>query len=199
MIRLSDEIGAWGHFTTVHYTHPSRSVVTQVSLANRGDFTQQQPETTLFGARAHFTGYVAGGVATDLLQAPNRPRAQFHADGLTEVHGRLLAENCGAVAVISQFDTQPVGESYSAAAPSARTVAFIRTFNNTIRYKHVVKTFAGGRAVSETEAIHLARANAAKFGIDVNEFDMRVTVDDPIAPLAARLDAKTGAFIAVDD
>ena len=37
MILLADEVFAWGHIATMHYTHPPRSVVMQASLASRVD------------------------------------------------------------------------------------------------------------------------------------------------------------------
>lgn len=196
MILLSDEVFAWGHITTVHYTHPPRSVVMQASLSTRADFTT----SGLFRATVHFTSYMAGGVETDLMAAPIFGAAQFQANNLTEVRGRLMADLCGAKAVISQFNraaTVSAGDSVDAPATSS-VVAFHRPENDTIAYKHVVKVFAGGRAVSEQEAIDMARSNATRFSLDLSQLEMKVT-SDPGAARAQRIDTKTGAFIVSPD
>ncbi len=143
MIMLTDEIHAWGHIATIHYTHPPRSVVMQASLAGRVDFTT----TGAFRGIVFFTSFIAGGVETDLMAPPIFGASQFRANDLSEVRGRLMADLCGARAVISQFNrvaTMPTADSVDAAAES-RMVAFHRPGNGTIAYKHIVKVFAGGR------------------------------------------------------
>ena len=197
MILLSDEVGAWGHIATIHYTHPPRSVVMQASLSARVDFTT----TGAFRATVHFTSFIAGGVETDLLAAPIFGTAQFQASHLTEVRGRLIADLCGARAVISQFNrsaTVSTTDSVDAAANS-RVVAFHHPGNDTIAYKHIVKVFAGGRAVSEQEAIAMARSNATLFFLDVDGLEMKVTTNVEHAALAQRVDLATGALVASPD
>jgi len=51
MILMSDELRAWGHTATTQYTHPPRSVVMQVSLAGRMDFTEKEPPRQTLLAR----------------------------------------------------------------------------------------------------------------------------------------------------
>jgi hypothetical protein len=196
MILMSDEMRAWGYTATTLYTHPPRSVVMQVSLSGRADFTQTEPGDPMLRGFAFFSSFIAGGVKTDLMAAPLFGAAQFRANNLTEVSGELIAENCGASAVVTQFNrlaTMPSNDSVDAAVQS-RTVAFLNPANGTIKYKHVVKVFAGGRTVSEQEAIDTAKSNATRFSVDIAGLEMKITTDDENAALAQRIDIKTGAF-----
>ena len=196
MILLSDEMRASGYTTTTHYTHPPRSVVMQVGLSGRADYTQTEPGDPVLRAFAFFTSFTAAGVETDLTVAPLYGASQFRANDLTEVHAQLIAENCGANAVVTQFSrlaTMPANDSVDAAVQS-RTVAFLNPANGTIKYKHVVKVFAGGRTVSEQEAIDTAKSNATRFSVDIAGLEMKITTDDENAALAQRVDIKTGAF-----
>jgi hypothetical protein len=193
MIMLTDEIHAWGHIATIHYTHPPRSVVMQASLAGRVDFTT----TGAFRGIVFFTSFIAGGVETDLMAPPIFGASQFRANDLSEVRGRLMADLCGARAVISQFNrvaTMSTADSVDAAAES-RMVAFHRPGNGTIAYKHIVKVFAGGRTVSEQEAIDMARSNATGFFLDVDQLEMKVTTNVEHAGRAQRVDTETGEFV----
>jgi DNA-binding protein len=74
-------------------------------------------------------------------------------------------------------------------------VAFILPINGTIKFKHIVKVFAGGRAVSEQEAVDVARSYAKRFSIDVTPLKMIVTTDVEHDARAQRMDVKTGEFI----
>jgi hypothetical protein len=196
MILMTDEMRAWGYTATTLYTHPPRSVVMQISLSGRSDFTQTEPGDPRLRGVAFFSSFIAGGVKTDFMAAPLFGAAQFRADNLTEVSGELIAENCGASAVATQFNrlaTMPSNDSVDAAVQS-RTVAFLNPANGTIKYKHIVKVFAGGRAVSEQEAIDTAKSNAARLSVNIAGLEMKITTDDENAALAQRVDTKTGAF-----
>jgi hypothetical protein len=196
MILMTDEMRAWGYIVTTLYTHPPRSVVMQISLSGRADFTQTDPGDPMFKGVAFFSSFIAGGVETDLMAAPLFGAAQFRADNLTEVSAELIAENCGASAVVTQFNrlaTMPSNDSVDAAVQS-RTVAFLNPANGTIKYKHVVKVFAGGRAVSEQEAIDTTKSNAARLSVNIAGLEMKITTDDENAALAQRVDTKTGEF-----
>lgn len=196
MILMSDEIRAWGYTATTHYTHPPRSVVMQVGLSGRADFTQTDPGDPVFRGVAFFTSFTAGGVETDLMAAPLFGAAQFRADNLTEVRGQLIAENCGVNAVVTQFNrlaTVSSSDSVDAAVQS-RTVAFLNPANGVIRYKHIVKVLAGGRPVSEQEAVDTARSNAGRFSLDITGLQMKITTDDENAALAQRIDVASGTF-----
>jgi hypothetical protein len=185
MILLSDEMRASGYTTTTHYTHPPRSVVMQIALSGRADFTQIAPSDPVLRAFAFFTGFIAAGVETDLTVAPLYGASQFRANDLTEVRGQLLTENCGANAVVTQFNrfaTMPANDSVDAAVQS-RTVAFHDPVNDTIKYQHIVKVIAGGRVVSEQEAIDTARSNAALVSVDIAGLQMKITTDDASAEL----------------
>ena len=203
MILMSDELRAWGHTATTQYTHPPRSVVMQVSLAGRMDFTEKEPprqtllDDPLVRANAFFMSFVAGGVDIDVWDVPPFGPAQFRANHLTEVRAAILAENCGADAVFSQFDLRPTIPSANSvdATLESRMVAFILPINGTIKFKHIVKVFAGGRAVSEQEAVDVARSYAKRFSIDVTPLKMIVTTDVEHDARAQRMDVKTGEFI----
>ena len=196
MILMSDEMRAWGYTATTLYTHPPRSVVMQISLSGRADFTQTEPGDPMFRGVAFFSSFIAGGVKTDLMAAPLFGAAQFRANNVTEVSGQLIAENCGANAVVTQFNRagDDAFERFRDAAVQSRTVAFLNPANGTIKYKHVVKVFAGGRTVSEQEAIDTAKSNATRFSVDITGLEMKITTDDENAALAQRVDTKTGAF-----
>jgi hypothetical protein len=186
MILLTDEMRASGYTTTTHYTHPPRSVVMQVGLSGRADFTQTDPGAPILRGFAFFTSFIAAGVETDLMAAPLFGASQFRANDLTEVHAQLIAENCGARAVVTQFNrlaTMPANDSVDAAV-QFRTVAFRNPANSTIKYKHIVKVFAGGRMVSEQEAVNTARSNAKLFSVDIEGLQMKVTTDDENEELA---------------
>lgn len=196
MILMTDEMRAWGYIATTLYTHAPRSVVMQISLSGRADFTQIDPGDPMLKGVAFFSSFIAGGVETDLMAAPLFGAAQFRADNLTEVSAQLIAENCGASAVITQFNrlaTMPSNDSVDAAVQS-RTVAFLNPANGTIKYKHIVKVFAGGRTVGEQEAVDTAKSNAARFAVNIAGLEMKITTDDANAALAQRVDTKTGAF-----
>jgi hypothetical protein len=100
----------------------------------------------------------------------------------------LLVDNCGASAVISQFHRAPSVAAAPDDSAETRIVAFHRPSNDTIAYKHAVKTYAGGRSVSEREAIETARANATAFSLDLSALEMKVTIEP--AAIAAMDDAE---------
>ncbi len=181
MILMSEELRGWGDVVTAHYTHPPRSVVGQVHLSGRADFTQTTPGDPVFRGIAFFTGFTAGGVETDLTAAPHYGASQFRADGVTEVRAEIIAENCGVNAVVSQFNvsaTTSPGDSIDAASQT-RTVTFVLPANGTTKYQHIVRVFAGGRSVSEQEAVDTARCNATRFGLDLTALQMKITTDTP--------------------
>ena len=64
MILMSEELRAWGNVVTAHYTHPPHSVVSQVHLSGRADFTQATPGDPVFRGVAFFTSFIAGGAGT---------------------------------------------------------------------------------------------------------------------------------------
>src|SRR4026208_1746602 len=71
MILLADEIETWGYSSTVHYTHAPRSVVMQIYLAGRMDFTEIDRQQRIVRANALFTKIIARGIETDLLTLPH--------------------------------------------------------------------------------------------------------------------------------
>lgn len=177
MILMSEELRAWGNIVTAHYTHPPRSVVGQVHLSGRADFTQTAPGDPVFRGVAFFTGFTAGGVDTDLTVAPYYGASQFRADNLTEIRAEMIAENCGVNAVVSEFNvgaTRSPGNSIDAASQT-RTIIFVLPANGTTQYQHIVKVFVGGRSVSEQEAVDTARSNASRLAVDLTGLQMKIT------------------------
>jgi hypothetical protein len=183
MILMSEELRAWGNVVTAHYAHPPRSVVSQIHLSGRADFTQTTAGDPVFRGVAFFTSFIAGGVETDLMAAPRFGASQFRADNLTEVRAEMIAENCGVTAIVTQFNvlaTTSPGDSIDAVSQT-RTVTFVLPANGTTRYQHIVKVFAGGRSVSEQEAIDTARSNASRLAVDLTGLQMKITTDAAIA------------------
>ena len=177
MVSLSDHLQAVGATLTFHYTHPSRSVAMQIALSARLDFTDPSP-ANFMRALAFFTGYVTNGTSVDLIAPGHGAPPQFRAAGVSEVSGELIADNCNIAAVITQFDQN--GGSAADLAPASvavTTVTFARRPGGPPVYTHCVKTWPGGRVVSEGEATETARAKAQAFGIDLTATVMTVKTD----------------------
>jgi hypothetical protein len=188
MICFADEIHAWGHTATVHYTHPPRSVLTQFVLSGRIDFTETPPGDPVFRAAAFFRSFISNGVETDLSAAPLFSPSQFTANGVTEIKGEFIAQNCGARALVTQFQiAPPASPAAFAMQADTRILAYHNTVNGTIRCKHIVKVFAGGRAVSEQEAIRDAEANARRLHLDLSGLTLAARTDASLA-LAQRVE-----------
>lgn len=181
MITFADEIHAWGHTATVHYTHPARSILMQFVLAARSDFTEHPPSDPIFRAAAFFRSYTSNGVEADLSGAPLFSPSQFTAGNVTEIKGEFIAQNCGARALATQFQIAPAGSPAAFAIQAdTRVLAYHNPANGTIRYKHIVKVFAGGRAVSEQEAIRDAEANAQRIHVDLSGLTLEARTDDTL-------------------
>jgi hypothetical protein len=172
MISLSDSLLATGATLTFHYTHPSRDVAMQIALAMRLDFTDPSPKN-LLRATVFFTGYVSNGQPVNLLSS-GRAEPQFRASAISEVSGELIADNCELSAVVSQFD-QSGGGGAALVTVSVLKIVFARTAGGPPIYTHVVKTWPGGRVVTEQEAKATALANAALFSIDVSQANVAIT------------------------
>jgi hypothetical protein len=175
VLTFMDELHAWGHTETVHYTHAARSVAMQIALSSRADFTEIDPQSRIVRAASFFMSYVHAGAEENLISEPHFGAVQFAASDVTEVQCQLIADNCGARAVVSQFNLAPSAASALSIPELSRTVAFLRPINGTVAYRHVVKMLAGGRRVSEQGAIEAAKQNAASFGIDVSTLTMTVS------------------------
>ena len=174
MISISDDFIATGATLTFHFTHPSRNVAMQIALAMRLDFTEPSPQN-LMRASVFFTGYVANGAPVSFLVPGRGGAPQFRAAGVTEIRGELIADNCELAAVVTQFD-----QSGIVAQPvqiNATKITFAQRPGGPPIYTHVVKTWPGGRAVSEQEATNTALANAQRFSIDVSQASKSVTID----------------------
>lgn len=74
-------------------------------------------------------------------------------------------------------------------------VSFHRPENGTIAYSHTVKVFAGGRAVSEEEAVSQATTNAKSFGLDPATLIMKVTTEVERGSRPQRLDTQTNELV----
>lgn len=175
MVSLSDHMLATGATLTFHYTHPARAVAMQIALAAKLDFTHPSPQN-LMRASVFFTDYVAGGGTVDLITPGGGAPPQFRAVGVTEVSGELIADNCELVAVVTQIEQTGAATAISSPGSVAVTkVTFARTAGGPPIYTHVVKTWPGGRPVTEQEARTKALANAQTFSIDVSHATLTVT------------------------
>ena len=177
MLSLSDHLQAAGATLTFHYTHPTRSVAMQIALAARLDFTEPSP-AKFMRASALFTGYVANGAAVDLTLSGQGAPPQFRAAGVSEINGQALADNCNIVAVVTQFEqTASSVIDFTPVQVSVMTVSLAHRPGGPPVYTHCVKTWPGGRVVSEAEATDTARAKAQLFGIDLSQTLMTVKTD----------------------
>ena len=186
MITFADEVHAWGHTATIHYTHPPRSVLMQFTLAGRMDFTEHPATDPIFRAMTLFRSYISNGIETDLSGAPLFSPSQFVANNVTEIRGEFIAQNCGARALATQFQIAPATAPFSMQADT-RVLAYHNPANGTIRYKHIVKVFTGGRAVSEQEAIRDAETNARRIHVDLSGLTLEMRADASLA-LAQRVE-----------
>ena len=193
MISFAEEIRAWGHTATIHFVHPPRSVLMQFVLAGRADFTETSPGDPIFRAMTLFSSFTSNGFETDLSIAPLFNPSQFVANHVTEIKGEFIADNCGARALVTQFQLAPASPVAGGFATEAETriLAYHNPTNGTIRYKHIVKVFAGGRAVSEAEALRDAQANAERIHVDLSALTLKATSDATLA-LAERVELSTG-------
>ncbi len=195
MIPMTDRVFAAGYTATVHYSHASRSVVMQAMLSGRLDFnTAPKP---FFRAVALFMKIVDGGNEIDLLAPPNYGPPNFSAAYLTEVHFELITDNCSGDAVVNQFDTSGSYVGMPEKVLDFRMVSFHHPENGITAYSHTVKVFAGGRAVSEEEAVREATAHAKDFGLDPAALIMKVTIDVDRGLRPQRLDTQTNELVDV--
>ena len=183
MILMGEELRAWGQSSPDRALYASAAFRRQPGSSERqGRLHPDDAGRSGFQRIAFFTGFTAGGAGTDLTAAPYYGASQFRADGVTEVRAEMIAENCGVNAVVSQFNvgaTTSPGDSIDAAFQT-RTITFVLPANGTTQYQHIVKVFAGGRAVSEQEAVVTPRAAApADLAVDLTGLQMKITTDAP--------------------
>jgi len=68
-----------------------------------------------------------------------------------------------------------------------------------IAHMHIVSMFAGGRAVSEKEAVEGAQQHAAHLGHRVQDLHVKVTSNPEHAQGSHRIDPRTGELIRLPD
>ncbi len=171
MIVLTDTVQTWGYSATVHYSHPSRAVVAQSALALHMEFNSNLGPNPMFRSYGLIRTAVVGG-ATITVNGPT-----LVASDLTELHFELITDNGASVAVVNQFDTTGTFTGPPQTATSVRRVAFLRRSNGTTAYAHTTKVFAGGRDISEREAVDTATSTLATLGLNPAELDMQITTD----------------------
>ena len=76
-----------------------------------------------------------------------------------------------------------------------RRVSFHRPSNGTTAYAHTAKVYAGGRDISEGEAVATAEAALPSQGLDEANLIMKVTTDVALAARVQRLDLETNALV----
>jgi hypothetical protein len=189
MIVLTDTVKTWGYSATVHYSHAPHTVVVQSTLALHMEFNANLPPSPQFRSYALIRTAVVGG-ATTTVNGPS-----LVATGLTEVHLELISDNGAAVAVVNQFDTTGAFTGPPAGPTSVRMVSFHRPSNGTTAYAHTAKAYAGGRDISEQEAVDTAIAGLRPLGLNPADLVMKVTTDVARASRPQRLDLNTSELI----
>ncbi len=189
MIVLTDTVNTWGYSATVHYSHASHSVVAQSALALHMEFNANLgPDPTFRSYALIRTAFVGGASIT--VNGPS-----LVATGLTEVHLELISDNGAAVAVVNQFDTTGAFSGPPATPTSVRMVSFHRPSNGTTAYAHTAKVYAGGRDITEQEAVDTALAGLRALGLDPADLVMNVTTDAARAARPQRLDLATNELV----
>ncbi len=189
VIMLTDTVQTWGYSATVHYSHSARSVVAQSTLALHTEFNANIGPRPLFRSYGLLRAAVVNG-ATVTVNGPSLVAA-----GVTEVHFELLTDNGGSVAVVNEFDTTGSFAGPPEEPVSVRRVSFHRPVNGTTAYAHTAKVYAGGRDVSEREAVDTATAELASHGLDPADLIMKVTTDADLASRLQRLDLETNELV----
>jgi hypothetical protein len=189
MIVLIDHVHTWGCSATVHYSHPPHSVVAQSTLALHMEFNANLPPNPAFRSYALIRKAVVGGATVDV----NGP--SLVATGVTEMHFELISDNGAAVAVVNQFDTTGAVAGPPKEPTSVRMVSFHRPSNGTTAYAHTAKVYAGGRDITEQEAVDTALAGLRALGLDPADLVMKVTTDAARATRPQRLDLQTNELV----
>jgi hypothetical protein len=189
MIVLTDHVHTWGCSVTVHYSHAPHSVVAQSTLALHLEFNSNLPSHPMFRSYALFRTAVVGGAAITV----NGP--SFVATDATEVHFELISDNGAAVAVVNHFDTTGAFSGPPREPISVRAVSFHRPSNGTTAYVHTAKVYAGGRDITEAEAVQTAIAGLAALGLDPVDLIMKVTTDAAHVARPQRLDLDTNELV----
>jgi hypothetical protein len=189
MIVLTDNVNTWGYSATVHYSHAPHTVVAQSTLALHMEFNANIGPNPIFRSYALFRQAVVGG-STITVNGPCLVAA-----GVTEMHVELISDNGAAVAVVNQFDTTGAFAGPPKEPTSVRMVSFHRPSNGTTAYAHTTKVYAGGRDVSEQEAVDTAIAGLKALGLDPADLIMKVTTDAARAAQPQRLDLQTQELV----
>lgn len=189
MIVLTDTVQTWGHSATVHYSHAARSVVAQSNLALHMEFNVDLPPKPIFRSYGFIRTAVVGG-STITVNGPSLVAA-----GMTELNFELLTDNGASVSVVNQFDTTGTFTGPPQEAVSVRRVSFHRPVNGTTAFAHTAKVYAGGRDISEQEAVETAIANLKSRGLDPADLVMKVTSGADHASRLQRLDLETNELV----
>lgn len=189
MIVLTDTVQTWGYSATVHYSHAARAIVAQSALALHTEFNSNLGPSPLFRSYGLLRTAVVGGT-TVTVNGPS-----LVATGLTEMLVELMTDNGGSVAVFNQFDTTGSFTGPPEEPISVRRVSFHRRVNGTTAYAHTAKVYAGGRDISEHEAIETATAGLRSHGLDPADVIMKVTADPAVASRLQRLDLTTNELV----
>jgi hypothetical protein len=189
LIVLTDTVNTWGYSATVHYSHAPHSVVAQSTLALHMEFNANVGPNPIFRSYSLFRTAVVGG-ATITVNGPRLVAAD-----VTEMLFELISDNGAAVAVVNQFDTTGAFAGPPKEPMSVRMVSFHRPSNGTTAYAHTAKVYAGGRDISEREAVDTAIARLTPLGLDPAGLVMRVTSDVARASRPQRLDLNTNQLV----
>jgi hypothetical protein len=189
MIVLTDTVNTWGYSATVHYSHAPHTVVAQSTLALHLEFNANIGPRPTFRSYALIRTALVGGAPITV----NGPC--LVATGVTELHLELISDNGAAVAVVNQFDTTGTFAGPPEEPTSVRMVSFHRPANGTTAYAHTAKVYAGGRDITEQEAVDTAIAGLRPLGLDPADLVMKVTTDATMTSRPQRLDLQTNELV----
>jgi hypothetical protein len=164
-------------------------VVAQSTLALHTEFNDNLPPKPIFRSYGLLRAAIVGGTPVTV----NGPT--FIATGLTELHFELITDNGGSVAVVNQFDMTGGFTGPPTPPVNVRRVSFHRPENGTTAYAHTTKVYAGGRDISEQEAIDTATTGLQRLGLDPADLVRKVTTDAVSASRLQRLDPQTDELI----
>ncbi|RSL16282.1 hypothetical protein EDE15_1793 [Edaphobacter aggregans] len=201
------EVSATNFVQSLHYTFGQTSLIVTISLSAIENFAGPGFAAAYFIAVKQ-VGLPVEQFPTDggIFVGP----AQIRKDDLTDVFGVLWTANCGAKAVVNFFAWPRVNNI--SADPSTHTaqsprrervldvaqqmvVTLYEPHSGYVKHRHLVTMFAGGRVVSEEEAIETANKEALRFGHLAAELKMKVSSDYEYIRHCNRIDLNTGEFV----
>jgi hypothetical protein len=186
---FAQQIKAYDEYKSFHFTFPLQTSGTfQVTLNWRYDFHDHP--TPVAQAVVEFSGYKTGGGGWHYL---NDFTPTLSADNVTELECLMLTFNCSASAVVNAFGTLVIPPI---SFEGLSSVALYKADTGRVVHTREVTMFAGGRIVSEQEAVEDALSQAVRLGHALAALRAEATLDHPDAAAPYRIDFTTGELLA---